>query len=429
MRSIKVDNPALNSYSSDVAEDYASGTDLIVRSNNSFAASDLIVVGNPSEELTELKKLNGISGNTHLTLASTLKFEHNKGTPIYKSIWDFIRIEADYGLGWNEITQSPIQWDNNENKTIYFDPNGTDTTKYRFRFYNSATLVYSEYSPTLLGIGFTKYQMGYIIKEARREAGDKTGKIMTTDECLRALTRAKNIIRAHNARYWFWKVRGYHSGKSIVAVAGDRIFDLSSITDMGVIDSVEMRYTQGGGDRKWTLRPKSDVEFDGLTGDLNRPARDQSRFFRFLPPDASSLKGYFEIENQIQNSGVVIMYPNYYKEEPDYNSVDDTTAVIMPEILQDYLIYQIYETKGNETEGKKYYKRFTGPENREKTQALDDLTGIALLDALDMQYKYPAGSPKSLVKYRGQKAVTRLYGNSMPTSPDYLKENFFRNER
>lgn len=430
MREIRINNPILNSYIADLAADYSSGVNATVRSNNSFAADDLGVFGNPTEELTELKKIASLSANTGLVLASALKFQHNKGTPIYKAPWDFVEIEGrSSSLGsFAVITQSPIQWDSKSNRTIYFHSAGTDTWEYRFRFYNSVTATYSEYSPTLSGGGFTRFQAGYIIKQARAKARDKDGKAMKTDELLEALTAAKYNIQAHNARYWFWKVNGFNSGISIPAVTTGSVYDLSSIDDFGTIDSIEFAFSNGTSEERYLLRKKSDAEFMMHIRNSNRPANDYPRIFRLLPPDSNSTKGYFEVEAPMQNSGVGTFYINYYKDEADFNSVDDATSIIIPEILRDYLISEIYAAKGNEALADKYMNLFTGPQNRKKTQGIERLSGIALLDELDRQHKLSQGQPRSIWNYRGQRAVNRMFGSRRVQNPDYVRENFFDGE-
>lgn len=427
MRAIRIDNPILNSYITDLAVDYSSGTTPTVRNNNSFAANDLAVFGAPGEELTEQKKIDSLSGVTGFNLASALNFAHNKGTPVYKSLWDFVEIEGRSSSAgvFAVLTQSGIQWDSKTRQTIYHHAAGDDNWEYRFRFYNSITTLYSEYSPTLTGAGFEQNQAGYIIRDARVAAGDIEGNILTTDELLRRLTRAKNIIRAHNPRYWFWKVDGFNSSKSIAATAGNNVYSLSSITDLGTLDNIEYRYNSGGTDRKYLLTRKSDAEFKALTRDLNRPSDDYPYCYRILPPDANSSKGYIEIDRKIKNTGVGTFYIDYYKEESNYNSVDDETAILMPEILTDFLIAEIATAKGNEALAKTHYRLFTGPENREKTLALEQLSGIALLDELDRQYKRSQGQPRQLWRYRGQKAIPRLYGSRATRNTDQMREDYF----
>ncbi len=427
MRKITVDNPVLDSYITDISSDYSSGTAVTVRNNNSFAANDLGVFGSPKDELTELKKIDSIAGSVTLNIASALNFAHGKGTQVYRSLWDFIEIEGRSSSAgvFALLTQSGIQWDNSKGKTIYFHSAGDDNWEYRFRFYNSVTTTYSEYSPTLSGLGFIKDQVGYLIKEARRVAGDHEGRIMTIDELIRSLVRAKNIIRAHNPRYWFWKVNGAQSSKTIAATAGNSVYSLSLITDLGVMDTIEYRYTSGATDLRYMLRRFADAEFLVYTRDQNRPDDDYPRLYRLLPADASSSKGYFEIENGILTSNVGTFYINYYKEETDYNSVDDTTDLVFPEILVDYLAAEIYATRGNQAQADKYYEMFTGPQGRQKTLPLRNLTGIALLDELDRQYKTAQGQPRSIWRFRGQKAVPRLYGSRSIASSDHIREHYF----
>jgi hypothetical protein len=431
MRRIRIKNPTINyTYQTFIDALYTAGVSLTVKNNNSFAANDLIVVGNPGDEVTELKKLNGISGNTVLTLASALNFAHAKDTMVYKVLWDFVSIEGRSSSAgvFAEITQSPVQWDSKSKETIYYHSSGTDDWEYRFRFYNSVSLLYSEYSPTLTGAGFTKYQMGYIIREARKIAGDVDGRVMSTDELLRGATRAKNIIRAKNAKFWFWKVNGYQDSKTVAATAGNSVYSLAGITDLGVLDFIEYRYANGATDQKYPLEQKSDIEFLEYTKNLNRAQNDYPELFRLLPPNSSSAKGYFETEFKIQNSNVGTFYINYYKEETDYNSVDDTTAILIPEILEDYLIHLIYQAKGNSEKGAEYLKKFYGPDNRKKTMDAAELEGISLLTELDKQYKTVQGQPKSLWRFRGQKAMSRLYGSRRSVSPDYARENYFKGE-
>lgn len=427
MREIIVQNPKVElTYKTYVSIDYIPASSVLsldVLNNNSFAANDLIVVGEPGEELTEEKMVFVLSGSARLTLPTALTFQHAKSTPVYKTLWDFISIEANYGSGFSAITSSPIQWDSKTNETYYFDTNGTDTTQYKFRFYNSVTLLYSEYSPTQLGIGFTEGMAGYMIENARRAAGDLEKKFISDTELIRSITRAQNIIYAHNARYWFLKVNGFNSSKSILGTVGNNVYSLASITDLGHLSGISYRYTQGASDYKYRLRPKEDVEFEELTRDLNRPNDDHPSMYRRLPPDANSTLGYFEIDNKMLTNSIGIFYIDYYKKMDTVNSVDDVTIVPLPSIIEDFLIADIYAAKGNTEKEDLYRKRFFGPESRKKQY--DDLEGIALLDVLDDANRRSVGQPRSISRFRGQKAMARLYGSRRGVSIDYLRENYF----
>ena len=130
MRRISVPNPSIDTtYRTYVNSDYSSGTTLTVASNVSFAPDNLIIVGNPREELTELKKVSTIATTVTLNLASGLNFAHPKGTPVYRVIWDFISIEGRSSSAgvFAELTQSPIQWDNEDGLTLYYHSDGSNS--------------------------------------------------------------------------------------------------------------------------------------------------------------------------------------------------------------------------------------------------------------------------------------------------------------
>lgn len=429
MREIRIDNPLLNSMITDLSADYsptqASPTQVSVRNNFPFAANDIGVFGNPTEELAESKKIDSISSTNILVIDSALNFSHSKTTPVYKTIWDTVSIEANYGSGFSEITKSGIQWDNKDNKTIYFDQNGTDSTSYRFRFYNSVTLTYSEYSNTLVGSGFTRFQMGYIIRQARITAGDRAGRALSTPELIRELNYAKYFIRAHNPKYWFWKVDGFQNNILIPSVSGGNVYSLASITDYATMSVVRCRYTLGNTDIIWNLDKKPDPELQQYTRNLVRPNYDFPRFYRLLPPDSNSANGYFEVENKVQNADRVNFYVDYYKNEASYVDVTSSTAIPIPEILEDYLIYRIYQARGNDQMAQTALERFTGPQGKKRTEDLIPLTGIALLDELDRQEKIAQGQPRVLWLYKGQKGIAHMYGSRRFYTPDYIRENFF----
>jgi len=120
-----------------LASDYTSGTSTTELSNVSFSTNDLLVFGEPGEELTELQTLASISGKTIINLAAGLNFAHPKDTSVYKVNWNFVSIEsrASSSSVFALLTDSPIQWD--KLNTVYYDSAGNDNYQYRFRFKNS----------------------------------------------------------------------------------------------------------------------------------------------------------------------------------------------------------------------------------------------------------------------------------------------------
>lgn len=420
MRKIRIQNPSLDkTYKTFIATDYASGTSMVVLNNVSFAANDLLVIGEPREELTEQKKLNSISGSTGLTLASTLNFAHQKSTAIYKVLWDQVSIEANYGSGFSVITSSAIQWDSKTNETIYFDQNGTDSTTYRFRFYNSVTATYSDYSPTMAGSGFTRSMVGYMIREVRKIVNDVERKIVQDDEIIRFFNRAQDVVYSHNTRYWFLKVDTYKQATGIAIIGGTDVYSLATYTDFGFLDIIRFLYSSGGVRRLYPLIKKAEIEFDALTTDLNRGHDDWAGRYKLLPADSSSANGYIQIDPIPLNSGVATMYPKYYKKMTNLANVTDTTPIPLPDILEDFAISMIERIKGNETKATQYMDLFLGPPDDEG--GIKDITGLKLLDQLDEGQKQAGGQPRNLVSFKGRRFPGNMYGNPR-LNRDTIKE-------
>lgn len=421
MRSLEIQNPVLDrTYKTRLASDYASGVTATAESNVSFSANDYLVFGEPSEELTEGKKLDSKSGSTTLTLASTLNFSHGKGTSIYKSIWDQVVIErrTSPSESFSVISTSAIQWDNPNNLTIYFDSDGTDDYGYRFRFYNSITLTYSEYSPTLEGTGFTRQQVGRLIEQVRLIANDVDRKIVSDDEIIRFFNRAQDIIYTHNPKFWFLLIDVYKQATGIACLANTKVYSLATYTTLGHLDTVRYHYNSGGTSELYHLIKKSSVEFDDIASNLNETADDWAYIYKLLPADSSSSKGYIQIYPTTKNTSVGTLYPNYYEKMANLDSVDDETQVPLPDLLVDYAIGQVERIKGNENKAK-LYESVLVSESDNTTPS-----GLIMLDKLDMQQKQAVGQPRSLWNFKGQKAISRLFGNRRRMNRDYARENY-----
>lgn len=427
MRKLAIQNPVLDStYKTRIASDYSSGVSVTVENNTSYAVGDQLVFGEPGEELAELKQLDSLSGITGLGLPSALNFSHGKGTSVYKSPWNFISIEQRTTPtgAFAEITQSPIQWDNKDNETLYFDLDANDDYGYRFRFYNSFTTKYSEYSPTLSGAGFTRNQVGYMIEQVRRVVNDLNRKIVTDDEIIRFFNDAQDIIYTHNQRYWFLLVDAVQQSLGIPCTAGESVYTLESLTNFGHLESVLFRYVSGSIDQIWRLRKYSSLVFDKIAYDLNRVGEDQAYCFKLLPADSASPYGYIKIFPKTLTSGIGTLYPNYYEKMADLNSVDDETQVPLPRIIEGYAIGRIERIKGNEGKAQLYEAGLLGGSvQRGNRSVMVEPTDLVMLDKMDQATREVQGQPRNLVTFMGQKAVPTLFSNYQGNN-DYRKENF-----
>ena len=251
-RRVTIGNPSVdNTYRTFISSAYSGGLTLSVLSNVSFATNDLTVFGEPGEELTELETISSITGKTTITVAAALDFSHPKDTPIYRVNWNFVDLEGRSSSSgtFATLTLSPIQWD--KLNTVYYHSDGTDTWQYRFRFYNSITATYSEYSPTIAGSGFTRSSVGYMIRQVRQIANDLDGRVAGDRAIIRFFNMGQDIIRGVK-RDWSWlKV----SDNTTTTTASTKRYGLpTNIGNTGNVSDIRYRYDDGTNDIIYQLK-------------------------------------------------------------------------------------------------------------------------------------------------------------------------------
>ena len=430
MRTVYIRNPDLGTQEKTfLTAAYASGTSLSVINNFAFAADNLGIVGQPGEEKTESKKISAISGSATLTLASALNFAHPKDTPVFKSPWDQVEISSRVSSGaWSVLSTSGLQWD--KPYTLYVHSAGDTTYDYRWRFYNSVAVTYSEYSPTYAATGFTRDQVGYMIREVRKITRTQDNEEVVSDrEIIRQLNSAHDIIYGIRKDWWFLKFED----STMKTVTSSYQYNLDLIGGgvanapaanftLGYIDKIRFRYNDGTIDTTYPLKFRSENEFDGLIADNLRQTDDNVNIYTLKPGDSSSKNGYAWVyptpATTDRGTFVIRAFRKFQLLDDDI----DTTPLPIPEILENYVISFIERVRGNDAKADYYQDLFYGPPPAKETNRR--LTGIALLEQLQAR-QTPTGQAQSLSRFRGQKSLGRYYGNRPSSNRDYLKENFF----
>lgn len=422
-RRIRIPNPDLSREEKTYLDaDYSSGTALTVISNLGFADNYMVVVGEPGEDKTEAKDATGITGNTQIDISGALKFSHNKATPVYKSVWESASIERRSGSAgaWSVISVSELDWDKPE--TIYIDSTGSDDHHYRFRFYNQFLALYSEYSPTITGAGFSRSQVGYMIQKVRRKIKDPNRKKVKDKEIIDLLQEAVDVIKAIRPNWWFWKVDTFKADNGIATVANQYRYSLATYTDLGYLERIRFNYNDGTDNYVYDLLPLDEIEFDRWVRDQDRTADDWVYRFKLVPADSDSAQGYIEVEPTPENSDYGTFYPEYWKDGETLDDVADETAIPIPQVLEDYAIWQIYEDLGVEVKAAIYKKKFYGPSPADKDK--ESLTGIALLEQMNKSQGVAVGLPKQLWRWRGRKALRDLFAEKT-LDRDVSAERYF----
>lgn len=403
--------------------DYSSGTSLTVLSNLGFADNDIAVVGEVGDEITEQIDITGVSGNDTITISSALKFDHSKQTPIYRTSYNQVSIESQYTSSgaWSVLTTTDIQWDKED--TLYIDPNGADEYNYRFRFYNSASATYSAYSPTISGGGFDANSVGRMIMNIRNKVRDPNAERHSDERIIQLLNEGQDTISGIRADWWFLRVDTYELYKrslssGIPTVGNQSYYDLEDMTNLNYLDRIRYLYNVNSNNQLYDLTPKSDEEFDRFEQDQNSENNNNVLYYKVAPPDSGSELGYFVVW-PVPADTTGTFFPIYYKSMNSLVTIDDTTNVPYPQILEDYVAWRIFNDLGNTTEAGKYKNLFFG--NTARGTANEQITGIALLTMNHNNKTIPSNKPKRIWRYAGRNANRNSYGQGA-YNRDYIKE-------
>ncbi|OGO14269.1 MAG: hypothetical protein A2Y53_03945 [Chloroflexi bacterium RBG_16_47_49] len=430
MRRLRIPPPDLHKEEKTYLDaDYSSGTALTVINAIGFAGGEVTfftVVGEPAEDKTELQTVASLTGSTVINISSALRFAHNKSTPVYRSPWDQIEIyKMPSGGGWSLISTSNIQWDKRE--TLYIDDDGGNTDSYRFRFKNSASTIYSEYSPTVTGAGFARNQVGYMVERIRKNVNDPERKIISDEEIIQFLDTAQDLIKGVRQDWWFLLVDTFKQLDGIAVTAGEGVYSLASYTDFNFLESVRYNFNDGTDDILRHLRAEDALIFDDRVRDQDRDEDDQIEVYKLLPPDSSSDNGYIQVDPVPENANGTL-YPNYYKIMTTLDDVADETPIPIPSILELYAMSQCERIKGNETKATLYENLFFGKSGQGNLSSRIVIrpTGIQLLERMQNSYLHPQGQPRSWKVWRGRKAIKELMQDtSHGLGNDSLREKYF----
>lgn len=166
----------------------ATGTTLTVKNNEGFSNTDpedLLLIGNLGSSGSEIKRINGaITQGTSLTVQS-LTFGHGIDTPVSKILFNKFEVSGASTLTgsktivqFNGANTNPIEI---TSEYTDFVITGTTYSYYFVRFYNSlaSTPYYSGYSDGVAATDFDVNTVGFIVRNAFDQTGEKPGGIFS----------------------------------------------------------------------------------------------------------------------------------------------------------------------------------------------------------------------------------------------------------
>ena len=172
----------------------ASGqADLVVQNASDFSAHDHVVIGNPAEELSEIKKIISISGKT-ITLGANLDNTHPENTRITFIKYDQIKFYKATSINgsYSAVATKNIAID--EPHTLYDDSTALSTDYFKIKYFNSATSDLSVYSDPISASGFPRYSLIKIQDALYEQVGDTKEQYYTRNQITRWANELKDYI-------------------------------------------------------------------------------------------------------------------------------------------------------------------------------------------------------------------------------------------
>lgn len=429
MRRLRIPNPNLHREEKTYLDaDYSTGsTSLTVVNAIGFTAGEVTffgVIGEPGEDKTEAQQISSATGNTQINFPATFRFDHNKSTVLYRSSWDQVEISKMTVVGgaWVNITESRIQWDKSD--TIYIDDDGGTTDSYRFRFWNSVSNIYSDYSPTVTGAGFARNQVGFMLTRVRKNINDLERKVVSDDEIIQQLDSAQDLVKGVRQDWWFLLVDTFKQLDGIAVIASTGVYSLADYTDFNFLESIRYNFNDGTDNILRHITGIDAILFDDRVRNQDKDEDDQIEVYKLLPPDSSSANGYIQVD-PVPEAANGTLYPNYYKDLTTLDDVADETPIPIPSILEQYAISQCERIKGNEKKAELYETLFFGNPDKKQGERIRP-TGIQLLERIQNAQMNPQGQPRSWKVWRGRKAMRDLMQDtSYGSSNDSIREKYF----
>ncbi|KXB08827.1 hypothetical protein AKJ59_00415 [candidate division MSBL1 archaeon SCGC-AAA385M02] len=187
---IEIEHPDLGPAKTRLSADVSSSdTSATVENNNDLSTDDYVVFGKPGEELSEIVKITGTSGNTTINFTGGCKFDHSARTPVTYIKYNQVRIYSASEKDGTYSSLSTEDLDIDEEYTGYDDTTGTSSTWYKVKYYNSTTTTLSDYSSAVQGTGYTSDSLYSMINEVLEEFGDPDADEISRD-------RVRNYLRA-----------------------------------------------------------------------------------------------------------------------------------------------------------------------------------------------------------------------------------------
>lgn len=151
--------------------DSLAGASSLSANGINFSNLQYIVIGNPGNIKTEIVQITGSPTASTITLVAGTQFAHNRGDLIRFIPYNQIVAEQSTD-GTTYVAQSAVAIRADSSETYQQFTGGLSTYYYKFRFYNSTSTLYSQYSDPTIATGFADNTLWAIKDRALAELGE-----------------------------------------------------------------------------------------------------------------------------------------------------------------------------------------------------------------------------------------------------------------
>lgn len=197
------------------ADEAIGQTTLSVISGRNFSANEYVLIGNLGEEIAEIRKISSQTDTTITTDA--LLFAHPRGTKIQFIPYNQITVtrSTDAGVNYSPLSAVDIRPDSSE--TYIQRTSDASTDYYKYRFYNSTSTLYSQYSDAVIATGFADNSVWSIKRRALIQLGEQIGDVITDEFLNEALWEGRRELdNDESIGKWSFRIKRNANVDSII---------------------------------------------------------------------------------------------------------------------------------------------------------------------------------------------------------------------
>lgn len=187
-----------------VTDSLVGATSLSVKNTTSFAVNQILLIGAPGQQGSEIVKVSSTVAPTTgtITLAGPLMQPHGANTTIYIINYDMVEYSTAVNLQDPKVVLGTLAIVADNLETDWND-NFTNGGYYFARWFNSNTNLFSPYSDGVPLVSYTKYMARSIIQRTLGEINKDTSNLLTDEFMFQQINSCQEEVLSEQKRWSF----------------------------------------------------------------------------------------------------------------------------------------------------------------------------------------------------------------------------------